>query len=112
MTTLQLPLNPLLVDLNSRINNAGIQKGNELWFYTSPVAYKVWIYDWKFFVTRVSNKYLPCQPAEWIPLLESGDEHETLAILNQEPFFLTPEQVAVQWAKFGKDIELRNVSAG
>lgn len=90
------------------MNGAGIQRGSELWFYASTIAYKVYLYDYKYFVTRVSKQLNPCVPVEWIPLLESGSIAEVLAILNQEPFFLTADQVPVQWS----DNELCNVSAG
>lgn len=112
MTTLTLPLDPMLVEINTKLNNAGIQKDDKLWFYTSPVAYKLSVHDYFYFMTQVSNKQNPCWPTEWIPLLESSGEAQVLAILEPQQPFLTPDQVAVQWANFGKDIELSNVSAG
>jgi hypothetical protein len=104
-------MDSLLCFLNTQRNNVGIPQGSELWFFTKPLAYKVWIYDSKFFVTRISRSTPAYYYPEWLPLLDSGSIAEVLAILQQEPIWLTPAQVATIWA--GQNYcELRNVSAG
>lgn len=90
---MSITLNPLLVDINTQMNDTGIQKNTELWFYTTYIAYQVSVYNYKYYVTRVSKS-----PSEWIPLVESGGEADVFAILRQEPVFLTADEVAVQWA--------------
>ena len=89
-----MTLDPLLTYLNTEMGSTGIQKGEQLWFYTPSVVYKVHIYNYKYTVIRVS-KY---NSSEIIPLLNSGAISGVLRVLDQNIPFLTPTEVATQWA--------------
>ncbi len=89
------PLDPLLASVNTLVSG-GIQRRNKLWFYAPNLGYVVCIRKHKYRVIRVTNMVPPHGP-EPIPLLQGGDLAEVVAILKQEPFFLSPEDVSKQW---------------